>query len=207
MKIDVFQHASIKLSGSDIIYFDPYKIDYQYNDADYIFITHDHYDHFDLESIKKVIKATTTLIVPESLKMAVSTLTDKVLLVKPDNDYTVGNITFKTISAYNIGKPFHPKDKGYVGYLVTIQNKTYYIMGDTDLTPDVRKVSSDVTFIPIDGIYTMSTNDAATYIDEQNLSKVIPIHYGSEAGSIDLGRKLQELVTNPTNIELKIEER
>ena len=56
MKIDVIRHASIKLSGDKIIYFDPYKIEDELHDADYIFITHDHYDHYDEESINNIKK-------------------------------------------------------------------------------------------------------------------------------------------------------
>ena len=38
------------------IYIDPFKISENYGDADYIFITHDHYDHFSPEDIEKVKK-------------------------------------------------------------------------------------------------------------------------------------------------------
>ena len=57
MKIDVFTQAAIKMVGDKVIYFDPYLIKDEYHDADYIFITHDHYDHYDEESIilKKII--------------------------------------------------------------------------------------------------------------------------------------------------------
>ena len=48
MKIEVNTQSSIKLIGEKTIYFDPYLINNNYNDADYIFITHSHYDHFSL---------------------------------------------------------------------------------------------------------------------------------------------------------------
>ena len=56
MEIRINTQSSIKFSFDKIIYFDPYKINEKYNDADIIFITHDHYDHYDLESINNVIK-------------------------------------------------------------------------------------------------------------------------------------------------------
>ena len=56
MKIEVIHHATIKISADKIIYFDPYDIKEEYHDADYIFITHDHYDHDNKESIKKILK-------------------------------------------------------------------------------------------------------------------------------------------------------
>ena len=47
MKIEVLHHASVKLTDEKTIYFDPYLISDKTHDADYIFITHDHYDHYD----------------------------------------------------------------------------------------------------------------------------------------------------------------
>ncbi len=43
--IKVLYHSSIKINKEKVIYIDPFKIDNNYNDADIIFITHDHYDH------------------------------------------------------------------------------------------------------------------------------------------------------------------
>ena len=56
MQYEVIHHASIKFTGNNIIYFDPYKIEEELHDADYIFITHDHYDHYDLDSINKQLR-------------------------------------------------------------------------------------------------------------------------------------------------------
>ena len=47
--IVVNTQSSIKLVLDKVVYFDPYKIEDNVNDADIIFITHDHYDHFDRE--------------------------------------------------------------------------------------------------------------------------------------------------------------
>ena len=44
--IDVLCHSSIRIEEDKIIYVDPFKIEQKYNDADYIFCTHSHYDHF-----------------------------------------------------------------------------------------------------------------------------------------------------------------
>ena len=65
--IEVLCHSSIKLSKEKIIYIDPFKIEKNYNDADIIFITHDHYDHYSEEDIDKVKKEDTIFIVPEKL--------------------------------------------------------------------------------------------------------------------------------------------
>ena len=41
--IEVLYHSSIKISKNKVIYIDPFKIDKNYNDADIVFITHDHF--------------------------------------------------------------------------------------------------------------------------------------------------------------------
>ena len=43
--IEVLYHSSIRINKEKIIYIDPFKRDRNFNDADILFITHDHYDH------------------------------------------------------------------------------------------------------------------------------------------------------------------
>ena len=52
--ITVFSNNAICLRGSLVIYFDPFQIPEKRNDADFIFITHPHWDHFSLIDILKV---------------------------------------------------------------------------------------------------------------------------------------------------------
>jgi len=67
--IEVFTQSSIKITdGENHIYIDPLGIKEEFCDADYILITHDHYDHFSPEDIKKVACENTALIVPEKMK-------------------------------------------------------------------------------------------------------------------------------------------
>ena len=53
LNIKINCHSSICIN--DNIYIDPYKIEDEPHNASVIFITHPHYDHLDLESIKKVL--------------------------------------------------------------------------------------------------------------------------------------------------------
>ena len=54
MKTKLNAQSSIKITAEKTIYFDPYLIKEESHDADFILITHDHYDHFDLDSINKI---------------------------------------------------------------------------------------------------------------------------------------------------------
>jgi len=62
--IRVLTHSSIRLRGSKVIYVDPYDVREDFHDADFVLITHDHYDHFSPDDIAKVVKADTRIVVP-----------------------------------------------------------------------------------------------------------------------------------------------
>ena len=88
--VEVFCHSSIKIKRNVTVYIDPYKIEKEYHDADYIFFTHEHYDHFSPEDIKKVIKDSTILItVPNTLAETMRLQPDrsKIILVGPNESY------------------------------------------------------------------------------------------------------------------------
>ena len=103
--IEVLCHSSIKLNTEKIIYFDPFRINVNYHDADIIFITHDHYDHYSEEDIDKVEKTGTGIVAPEDLLAKLlkkGFQKENIITVKPNESYTVKNIKFTTIPAYNI---------------------------------------------------------------------------------------------------------
>ena len=70
-KISINARSSIRIEGTKIIYFDPFKITEDKHDADVIFVTHEHFDHFSPEDIRKVSNESTVLIVPYSMKQIV----------------------------------------------------------------------------------------------------------------------------------------
>lgn len=146
MQIEVFTQSAIKITTTKNIYFDPYQIKNKYHDADYVFITHDHYDHYDEESLRNILKETTIIITPECLEDRVKNITKNYITVLPEKSYSVGELSFETIPSYNTNKPFHPKEKLYVGYKVKIEDKYFYIMGDTDITNETLKVKCDICF-------------------------------------------------------------
>lgn len=200
--MDVFTQASIKVSSSSIIYFDPYLIENDYKDADYIFITHDHYDHYQIESINKILKDNTIIIMPECMKDETSNFKNNIVFVSANNNYQIGDINFDVIPSYNIQKPFHPKEKGYVGYNVKIDNEYLYVMGDTDITNEAKNVKTDICFVPIGGKFTMDVNEAIDYINFIKPKVAVPIHYGSLIGDISLKDIFKEKIDK--NIEVKI---
>ena len=184
--IEVLYHSSIRISNNKVIYIDPFKIDKNYNDADIVFITHDHYDHYSDEDIDKVINENTTIIIPEKLltKLLRKGINkNAIITVEPNEKYMIQGIKFETIPSYNTNKTFHPKENGWVGYIITLDDIRYYIAGDTDITEENRKVKCDVAFVPVGGTYTMGFKEAAQLINEIQPKIAVPIHYGSVVGT------------------------
>ena len=184
--IEVLYHSSIRINKEKTIYIDPFKIDKDYNDADIVFITHDHYDHYSEEDIDKVINENTTIIIPDELltKLLRKGINkNAIITVEPNKNYMVQGIKFETISAYNTNKTFHPKENGWVGYIIIINGIRYYIAGDTDITEENKQVKCDVAFVPVGGTYTMDFKEAASLINEIKPKIAIPIHYGSIVGT------------------------
>ena len=184
--IEVLYHSSIRINKEKTIYIDPFKIDRNYNDADIVFITHDHYDHYSEEDIDKVINENTTIIIPEELLTKIlrkGINKNAVITVESNKEYMVQGIKFETIPAYNTNKTFHPKENDWVGYIITLDGIRYYIAGDTDITEENRKVKCDVAFVPVGGTYTMNYSEAAELVNIIKPKIAVPIHYGSVVGT------------------------
>ena len=184
--VEVLCHSSIKINKEKVIYIDPFKIEKNYNDADIVFITHDHYDHYSEEDIDKVINENTIIIIPEELltKLLRKGINkNAIITVEPNVKYMVQGIKFETIPAYNTNKSFHPKENDWVGYIITLNDIRYYVAGDTDITEENRKVKCDVAFVPVGGTYTIDFKEAAQLINEIQPKIAVPIHYGSVIGT------------------------
>ena len=203
--ISINCHSSIKINGEKIIYIDPYKIKEINKDADLIFITHEHYDHYSIEDINKIKKSNTRFIVPKSMKnrLIIDRISENdIISVDVKNKYNVDDIEFETIPAYNINKNFHPKNNNWVGYIININNTKYYIAGDTDMTEETINVKCDIAFVPIGGTYTMDYKEAAALTNKIKPKYAIPIHYGLIVGTNEDAIKYSNLLDK--EIECKI---
>ncbi len=192
--IFVNAQSSIKLILSKIIYFDPYLIDDYVNDADYIFITHNHYDHFSINDIEKVMNDKTIIIAPLSMKDDFSPLSYNVFFVEPDNSYNVFGVSFDTVVAYNINKSYHKKSDNFVGYVVSVDGNRYYIAGDTDALEELYSIKCDYAFLPIGGTYTMDWQEACDLVRKIMPKYVIPTHYKTIVGSDDDAYNFKKII-------------
>ena len=200
--IEVNTQSSIKLIFDKIIYFDPYKIGEDKHDADIIFITHNHYDHMDSVSIEKIKNNMTIIVAPKSMEEEIKNIEFKeYIFLSPGDEINIDNFNIKVVPAYNIDKPFHPRKNNWLGYIVTNNNISYYVAGDTDETVENEKVKCDIAFIPIGGHFTMDVREAEELIRIINPQIVVPTHYGSIVGEAKDGEKLKDILSD-TNVEV-----
>ena len=196
-EITINTHSSIRIRGDRVIYFDPFQITEEVHDADVIFITHDHYDHFDPASIEKILKDDTMMVIPKTCFESWSDsglIVTQVIQMDPEEKIDMGGILIETVPAYNHLKPFHPKKKKWLGYLVTLEDRRIYVAGDTDVTEESRQVRCDIALVPVGGKYTMNAAKAAELINEIEPEIAVPTHYGNIVGKESDGRDFKAAV-------------
>jgi len=206
--IEVNTQNSIRIiSGELVIYVDPLEIAGEKHDADFIFVTHDHYDHFSPEDIRKAAKPDSILIVPEKMAgkaQEVSDAVGRIETVKPAVNRDINGLEFETIPAYNLLKPFHPRSAEWVGYVLMTGGRRIYIVGDTDATKEAKAVKCDIAIVPIGGTYTMDAKKAAELVNTIRPDIAVPVHYGSIAGKPSDGDVFAENVKSPVKVVYKI---
>jgi L-ascorbate metabolism protein UlaG (beta-lactamase superfamily) len=119
-------------------------------------------------------------------------LAGNVRTIRPGDTVTVGKITVETVPACNTNKSFHPRDKGWVGYVFTVEEKRIYLAGDTDLVPEMKIIKADIALLPVSGTYVMTADEAAQAALTIQPQVAIPMHYGSIVGSSSDAKKFQE---------------
>ena len=200
--IQLVAHSAIGIINKSrkIIYFDPFKLENKFNkDADYIFITHPHYDHFSPEDILEIKNDNTIIIVPFELLERCLELgfnKNKIFTIEVNNNYQLDKLSFKTVPAYNLNKEFHKKDFGWVGYVINIDDTIFYIAGDTDNITEIQNINCDMAFVPVGGTYTMTYREAADLVKVIKPKVAIPIHYKTIVGTYEDAINFQKELEN-----------
>lgn len=208
MKIEVLCHSSIRIEGEDkIIYLDPFRIKEERKDADVIFITHSHYDHFSEDDINKVKNDNTKILITNDLMdrtLELGFKEENITVVMPNNSYKVLDIEIKTIPAYNTNKEFHPKENNWVGYILTREGKSIYVAGDTDIIEENKDIKCDIALIPVGGTYTTDYKEAAELVNIINPKVVIPMHYAELVGTKEDATEFSKLVNSNIQVDIQI---
>jgi L-ascorbate metabolism protein UlaG (beta-lactamase superfamily) len=179
-------HASIRIQyDGQEIQIDPVRklgnkvIDYAaMPKADYIFVTHEHGDHFDKEAIKLLANKSTQLVMN---KRCEEMYDGKCAVLQNDQKATLGAIKVEAVPAYNTTEghtQFHPKGRDN-GYILTIDGLRIYIAGDTEDIPEMQDIKDiDIAFLPCNQPYTMTPAQLVKAARTIKPKVLFPYHYG-----------------------------
>ncbi len=189
-------HDTFRIENDKTIYIDPIKLTGRPLKADLILITHDHFDHCSPDDVAKLVKGDTVIV---TIAAAAQNLKGDVRVVKPGESLVVQGIPIETVPAYNVSKfrspgvPFHPKESGHVGFIITVGGVRIYHAGDTDVIPEMDDIETDVALLPVGGTYTMTADEAAEVANRIQPQVAIPMHWGAIVGSAEDAQRFSDL--------------
>ena len=192
-----FRGSSVRICRAGlVIHVDPIGVSDD-SEADYILLTHPHYDNFSEADIGRVRKPDTVVIAPSSMKKL---LDDADHFMRPGDMLQLDGLDILAVPAHNLEKRFHPPEAGWLGYVFTLGDTTYYHAGDTDFLPAMYDIRCDVAFLPCGGHYTMGPEDAARAATACAASVLVPIHWGEPHGNLQDVERLRDLYDGEVHI-------
>lgn len=149
--------------------------------ADYVLLTHDHFDHFDPATIDRHSKPETRVVGPNCCNSKVRGFES----IKPNSSLSLNpQISILAVDAYNTTKEhqnFHPKGKG-IGYVITLDGRfNIYVAGDTEPIPEMKNLASkkvELAFLPVNQPYTMTPKQCLEAAEMVAPRVLIPYHLG-----------------------------
>lgn len=164
---------------------------------DMIVISHNHYDHLDFNSIRRLISRfpNVVILVPQGLRHKLLQWRAKQVI---ELDWwgraNIDNMTFTSVPAIHWSRRgiFDTNKSLWCGWIIQANQKTVYFMGDSGYSPILQEIkqhfpSIDLGLIPI-GAYAprwfmhqqhIDPKQAIQLFDELNCKKAIGIHWGA----------------------------
>lgn len=211
-QLDWLGHSGFRIrAGRAAIYIDPYRVA-SVRKADLILITHGHYDHFSPQDVEKLSTPETIVIAPAAVA---ERLEGNVMSIAPGEEIEpdgIPGVVVGGVAAYNTskrgpdGRPFHPREAGWLGYEVNVRGARIYHSGDTDVIPEMDDVAGvDIALLPVSGVYVMTAGEAAEAARRIQPSVAVPMHWGEHLGTredaVTFERKAPVEVAIPTKVE------
>ncbi len=146
--------------------------------ADYIFVTHEHGDHFDQAALRVLSNNKTRLV---TNKRCADMYGAGEVMANGDVLKIADDFTVEAVPAYNTTEgrqQFHPKGRDN-GYILTLDGLRIYIAGDTEDIPEMESVKDiDIAFLPCNQPYTMTTDQLVKAARIVKPKVLFPYHYG-----------------------------
>lgn len=192
-----FRSTSVRIRRDGIeLHVDPSGLS-EDSRADFILITHPHYDNFSEEDIARVRGPASLVLAPASMKKQ---FMDADHFMRPGDLLSLDGVDILAVPAYNVGTRFHPRENDWLGYVFTLGSVTYYHAGDTDFLASMKKIRCDVAFLPCHGRYTMGPAEAAKAAEACGADVVVPIRWGGAVGGRARLDQLSELFAGEVRV-------
>jgi L-ascorbate metabolism protein UlaG (beta-lactamase superfamily) len=155
------------------------------DDLDAVLISHIHYDHLDLGSLRRL--KTETLVVPRGAGPLVRRrVSASIAEVGPGEEVEVDGLTVRAVHAEHDSARLFGKKTEALGYVISGSMRVYFL-GDTDLFPAMADVSpdTDVALLPIWGWGPslgkghLDPRSAAEAVALIRPRVAVPIHWGT----------------------------
>ncbi len=194
IKIEFLGHSGFLIvneNGKRIV-IDPYNVSDKIEKADFILITHSHYDHCSIKDITRLAKKGTIIVISPDSQSKITKIDDvEMQIIEIGDKLEFGEIKVEALAAYNVDKDYHPKKEGWLGYLIKFDDVIFYHAGDTDKIPEMKNLTGYgkhgnefVALLPVSGKYVMNAEEAAETASLIKCNLAIPMHYGAGVAGI-----------------------
>lgn len=193
VSIHPISHASFVMeTPSGVIYVDPVGEASQYDgmpDPELILITHRHGDHYNADLLA-ALPDVPILTNADVMGMMPEEMQGRTEQIAAGESTEMMGIGIEAVASYNITEgreDFHPKERGDIGFVLTVGDGRVYISGDTEGTDEMRSLQDiDVALVCMNLPFTMTAEQAADSVAEFAPGIVIPYHYrGRDGGTQD----------------------
>lgn len=162
--------------------------------VDAALISHAHYDHMDLPTLKKALPR--TLVVPDGSEVYVEELARHGVAVRglePYESIELGDLEIIAVPAAHNGSRFHPLRSAHlaVGYILRSGSESLYFAGDTGAGRHFEVIRDryepQVALLPIGAfepsypmqLYHLSPEQAVDAAQRLGVEVVVPCHFGT----------------------------
>lgn len=197
-KMSWLGHDSFRIDASKTVYIDPYNIESE-KMADIVLVTHEHFDHCSPDDVKKVQQAETVIVTE---KDSAQKLTGNIRIVRPGEKIDIDGISIEAVAAYNMDKKFHPKAKGWLGFVLELDGVRIYHAGDTDFIPEMKALNVDIALLPVSGTYVMTSDEAVEAALAIMPDIAIPMHYGAIVGDSKDADNFKEKLEGKVRVQI-----
>jgi len=170
------------------VFIDPFRVPPSAGPADLILVTHPHQDHYDRRAIAGLRGKETVVVLPMSCAEPGQRG------IAPGQTEKITGVTVTGVPSYNVGKRFHPKSGGWLGYILEVDGVRIYHAGDTDPIPEMSGLHPDIALLPIGGMFTMGWKTAAETARTLGAQLAIPMHYNMLLGGRRSGERFSRAV-------------